>query len=117
MIDKWSSDTSFEEQLGKKLRYHVVVGGPRSGKTTIARHLAKELGWVLIEWSKVEEEAKNKKKKPDAEEEEEITVNDDEILSEAASQISDYSKIYIVDGFLKGASDGSPLFGQIGTLP
>ena len=72
---------------------------------------------MLIDWAKVEEEAKNKKKKPEEEEQDEITVTEDEILNEAKSQICDYSKIYIVDGFLKGATDGTSFFSEIGTLP
>ncbi len=85
MLDEWDEETPFEEQLGRKIRYHVVVGGPRTGKTTIARHLAKELGWVLIDWTKVEEEAKNKKKKPDDDEGEEIQLTEEEVVKEAAS--------------------------------
>ena len=49
--------------MGRKIRYHIVVGGPGTGKTTIAKHLSKSLGWELVDWGKVVESAKSKQKK------------------------------------------------------
>lgn len=50
-MESWKSDTSLVDIVGSKLTYHVVLGGRQAGKSTVARYLAKKMGWVLIEWT------------------------------------------------------------------
>ena len=50
-MESWKSATSLMDVVGSKMSYHVVLGGRQTGKSTVARYLAKKMGWVLIEWT------------------------------------------------------------------
>ncbi len=99
MFHEWRHHKDLNRLLDRKLKYHVVVGGPRTGKSIIAKQLARKMGWVLIEWTY------------------EAEVPALEILEGTAKEMRDINKTYIVDGFPKGTNLGAYLFTALGELP
>ena len=48
----------FNEKLGKKCLYAIILGKPCSGKSTIAKQVAQKHGYELIDMKAVEEKIK-----------------------------------------------------------
>ena len=98
LVEDWKTET-LEELFTRKLSYHLVLGAKMAGKSTVAKYLAKKMGWVLIEWIY------------------ESKVSLREIIEGTAAEMLSLNKNCIVDGFPQNSKEGSFLFTALGVLP
>lgn len=101
VMNQWDA-VQFNELLGDKVDYSVLLGRSLSGKTTVAKYLVEKCGFTVFDMKFIEEDLKKRLSTEDNEVEE---VPQDEIDKDIIRIISEdkqagKKKKYLFDGYL-----------------
>lgn len=72
------SDENFEEAMGRKVSYGVILGEKCSGKTVVGKYMAEKLEYTVINTQAIEAEVRKSKATEEGEFEGEITLDETE---------------------------------------
>ena len=97
-MNEWDFNV-FNEKLGNKTEYGVIVGRTLAGKTTLSQYMGKSLGYTVIDMKVITEQCKAKLGTEDEPFEGEVPIaNVEKEISDMIKKSASTSK-FIFDGF------------------
>jgi hypothetical protein len=96
-MNEWSQE-NFDEAMGKKVIFGIIIGEKCTGKTTIAKHMGDKLEYTVINNDDIKVEIKKSKSTEDGEFEGEITLDEIEAAIEAKIKANPKGR-YVFDDY------------------
>ena len=100
-MSSWNYEV-FQEKLGNKTQYGIVIGRPCSGKTELSKQIAKDMGYQVVDMKAINEECKNRinaEREAKGEDPLEGEPPASEMEGVVAKMLADKSKKFVFDGF------------------